>query len=79
MYPLRRGQRIRVLIAPWAFVALFAVVWVGILVPRALGGQAALICISVLAGLALLSFVIAAVSFSRDVLAGRWPDDHAEV
>jgi hypothetical protein len=62
-----------VLIAPWAFVCVFAAVWVAVLVPRALEGHAALACIMILAGLALASFVVAAVTFSRDVLNGRWP------
>jgi hypothetical protein len=70
---MRRWQRIGVLVAPWTFVSVFAAVWLGVLVPRALDGHAALICISLLAGVALASFAIAAVTFSRDVLSGRWP------
>ena len=66
-------QRLGVLVAPWLFVVLFAALWLGVLLPRAQSGHAALVCVSLLAGLALVSFAIAAVTFSRDVLAGRWP------
>jgi hypothetical protein len=68
-----RWQRLGVLVAPWTFVCVFAALWVGVLVPRALDGHAALICLSLLAGVALVSFCVAAVTFSRDVLSGRWP------
>jgi len=62
-----------VLLAPWAFVAVFGGLWLGVVVPRALEGQPALVCVALLAGLALACFVAAAVTFSRDVLTGRWP------
>jgi len=72
--PLRRcSQRVGVLIAPWTFVGLFAALWLGVLAPRALDGHAALICLNLLAASALVAFVCAAVTFSRDVLSGRWP------
>jgi hypothetical protein len=70
---MSRQMRIGVLIAPWTFVGVFAGVWLGVLVPHATGGQIAVVCLSTLAGLALVSFVAAAVTFSRDVLNGRWP------
>ena len=70
---MRRWQRIGVLVAPWLFVSAFAAVWLGVLVPRARDGHAALICVSLLAGVALACFAVAAVTFSRDVLSGRWP------
>jgi hypothetical protein len=73
MASLRRWQRASVLLAPWAFVCVFAAVWLGLLLPRAFAGQAALICVTTMAGLALACFVVAAVTFSRDVLSGRWP------
>ena len=66
-------QRVGVLVAPWAFVLVFAVVWFGVLLPRAMEGHAVLACIAVLATVALVSFALAAVTFSRDVLSGRWP------
>ena len=68
-----RGHAAAVLVAPWASVAVFAALWLGVLVPRALEGQPVLVCLGLLAGLALACFVAAAVTFSRDVLTGRWP------
>jgi uncharacterized membrane protein len=70
---LPRWQRVGVLVAPWVFVIAFAWIWVALLVPRALDGHPALVCISFLAGVALACFFVAAVTFSRDVLRGRWP------
>jgi hypothetical protein len=70
---MRSRRRIGVLIAPWMFVGVFAGLWVGVLVPHASGGQTAWLVVSAVAGLALVSFVVAAVTFSRDVLVGRWP------
>jgi hypothetical protein len=70
---MRSRQRIGLLVAPWMFVCVFAGVWLGVLVPHASGGQTAWICVSFAAGLALVSFVVAAATFSRDVLMGRWP------
>jgi hypothetical protein len=49
------------------------VLWAALLLPRALVGHPALICLSTLALCALVSFAVAAVTFSRDVLSGRWP------
>ena len=68
-----RWQRLGVLVAPWLFVIVFAWIWIALLVPRALDGHAVLMCISFLAGVALACFFVAAVTFSRDVLRGRWP------
>ena len=74
MRPLRRrSQRIGVLVAPWLCVGLLAAFWLGVLVPRAFEGHAALICLNLLMASALASFAWAAVTFSRDVLRGRWP------
>ena len=66
-------QRIGVLAVPWLFTIAFALVWWLVLVPRALEGHAALICICLLAALSLLTFAAASATFSRDVLQGRWP------
>jgi hypothetical protein len=67
------GRRIGVLIAPWAFVCLFTVVWFGLLLPRALDGHVLMIVVCLVAGLALVCFALAAITFSWDVLRGRWP------
>jgi hypothetical protein len=70
---VRPLQRIGVLVAPWLFVGVLAAFWLGVLVPRAFEGHVALICLNLLVASALVSFVLAAVTLSRDVLSGRWP------
>jgi hypothetical protein len=54
-------------------VLVFGAVWLAILLPRALVGHPALICLSLFALVAWVSFAVAAFTFSRDVLGGRWP------
>ena len=70
---LRRRQQVAVLVAPWTFVVVFSAIWLGVLVPRALAGPPIVVLIGVFAGCALVTFWLAAVTFSRDVLGGRWP------
>jgi hypothetical protein len=70
---LTRGRRLSVLVAPWLFVCAFAAIWFGVLLPRAMDGNVLLIGVCALAGCALVSFALAAVTFSWDVLRGRWP------
>lgn len=67
-----RGLRLIVtLVVPWAFVLVLASVYLGLLLPGALGGHALAVVGSVLVAPPLLSFLAAAISFSRDVLLGR--------
>jgi hypothetical protein len=79
----QRLSALRLLIAPWLLVVGFGAFWLAVLLPRAAGGQPALICLTFLAGLGLVCFLVAAVTFSRDVLTGRWPEspiphDHSD-
>lgn len=55
---------------PWLFVGLFAAPYFILLLPRA-GDNALLTILSIFASLAFVSFVVAAVTFTRDVLTGR--------
>jgi hypothetical protein len=64
---------VSVLALPWLFVALFAWLVVTFLLPRVLEGQVLAIIFGVLVVSALTSFTFAAVTFSRDVLVGRYP------
>ena len=66
-------MRAAVLIAPWAFVLGLGGVWLGLLLPRVPSGSAPLVCLTLIAGLALISFIVAVVTFTQDVLGGRWP------
>jgi hypothetical protein len=65
-------QRLGVLAVPWIFVAVYAALYLALLLPRVqYGGLAVLV--AVVAAAVWCSFAVAAVTFSRDVLAGRWP------
>ena len=74
---LSATQRLAVLAVPWLFLCAFTAVWLLVLIPRAVEGHAALICICAFATLALGTFLVAAITFSRDVLRGRWPTEDA--
>ena len=67
-----RGARDKAvaLVVPWLFVGIFAALYFTLLLPRA-GDNALLTILSVLAGLAFVSFTVAAVTFTRDVLGDR--------
>lgn len=71
---LTARQRGAVLLVPWAFVALYAVIYLLFLFPRVLGGGV-LAIIGVLVAVVWLVFAVAAVTFSRDVLRGLWPSE----
>ena len=73
--PLRK---IVVLLVPWAFLGVFAALYVGLLVPRLRDGQPAALCIGGFAALVFVCFFVAALTFSRDVLADRWPERATE-
>ena len=67
------GGRLAALLVPWLFLAAFATLYVLILLPRLRDGAWLALCVGALAALVFLSFFAAAVTFSRDVLSGRWP------
>lgn len=72
--PRLTGVRlIGALLVPWLFVALYAFLYMHFLAPQIANGKLIAICAGTLAGLAFLSFSVAAVTFSRDVLTGRYP------
>ena len=73
--PLRK---IGVLLVPWGFLCAFAALYVTLVVPRLREGQLAALCIGGLAALVFISFVVSAITFSRDVLLDRWPDPITE-
>ena len=70
---LTGARFVSVLALPWVFVALFAWLVITFLLPRVLDGQVLAIILGVLVVMAFTSFTIAAVTFSRDVVAGRYP------
>ncbi len=65
--------KLAALLVPWAFLVLFAALYVFVLLPRVRDGAWLAICVGAFVALVFLSFLTAAVTFSRDVLTGRWP------
>ena len=71
--PLSGGRKVAVLVMPWLFLAVIAAVYDVFLIPRVSSLSAAwLIVVGVFIGMVFLSFTVAAVTFSRDVLIGRY-------
>jgi hypothetical protein len=69
--PLRK---LGVLLVPWAFLCAFAALYIAVVVPRLREGQLVALCIGGFAALVFVSFVVAAITFSRDVLLDHWPE-----
>ena len=67
-------QRLGVLLLPWGFVVLFGAMYVGFVLPRVRDGHLLDVVFGVFVGFVLAVFALAAVTFSRDVLTGRWPN-----
>ena len=72
-YRLTGVRKLVVLLLPWAFLALFAALYLTLLLPQARGGHLLAICVGLFAALVFVSFAAAAITFSRDVLIGRYP------
>ena len=66
-------QRAIALLVPWLFVVLLAGAYAILLWPRVIEGQVLGACFGVFLAIVLASFIVAAVTFSRDVVTGRWP------
>jgi tetrahydromethanopterin S-methyltransferase subunit E len=63
-----------VLLVPWVFLCAFAGVYAFVLLPRMRDGAWLALCFGAFVAFVFLCFFVAAVTFSRDVLAGRWPE-----
>ena len=70
---LTLGLKVATLLVPWVFLVLFAALYVLVLLPRVRDGAWLTICVGAFVALVFLSFLAAAVTFSCDVLTGRWP------
>ncbi len=70
---LSTAQRLGVLLVPWSFVVSLGALYMGLLMPRLPTGPWFAVGLGLLAAVVLSVFVVAAITFSRDVLAGRWP------
>ncbi len=71
---LTGAQKVSVILLPWLFLGLFAYLYATFLLPQARGGHLLAACFGVFVALFFASFTVAAGTFSRDVLAGRYPE-----
>ena len=69
--PLRKAA---VLLVPWGFLCVFATLYIALVAPHVREGQLAALCMGSLAALVFVCFLVAAITFSRDVVRDRWPE-----
>jgi hypothetical protein len=67
-------RKLAALIVPWAFLCVFAAIYSLLLLPRMRDGAWLALCLGAFVAFVFLCFLVAAVTFSRDVLLGRWPE-----
>jgi hypothetical protein len=70
---LSGSRRLAALLVPWVFLVVFALIYLNFVWPKLSAGGVVPVCFGLVVGLVFVSFVIAAVTFSRDVLSGRYP------
>jgi hypothetical protein len=70
---LSGSRKAALLVLPWAFLIVFAYIYLTIILPRALSGHLLNACLGLFVGMVFVTFVVAALTFSRDVLTGRYP------
>jgi hypothetical protein len=68
------SRKLAALIVPWAFLCVFAFIYSLVLLPRMRDGAWLALCLGAFVAFVFVCFVVAAVTFSRDVLLGRWPE-----
>jgi hypothetical protein len=71
--PLRPAGRLAALLVPWTFVLVFSALYVWLLLPRVLEGHLLGVFVGVFVAFTLAVSTLAALTFSRDILTGRWP------
>ena len=67
------GRKVVALAVPWLFLVAFAALYLLLALPRVRDGQPLAICLGAFVALVFVVFLVAAVTFSRDVLTSRWP------
>jgi hypothetical protein len=70
---LSGSRRAALLVLPWAFLIVFAYLYLTIILPRAMSGHLVGACFGLFVSMVFVTFVVAALTFSRDVLTGRYP------
>jgi hypothetical protein len=71
-------KKLAVLLVPWGFLLIFAIIYAFLVLPRLREGQLAALCLGGIAALVFTCFFVAAITFSRDVVSDRWPELAAE-
>ena len=71
--PLSLTRRLEAVLVPWTFVAVFGVLYVWLLLPRVWEGHLLTVCVGIFSAYIFTVFTVAAITFSRDILTGRWP------
>ena len=61
------------MVVPWVFLVAFATLYIVLALPRVREGQPLAVCLGAFVALVFVVFFVAAITFSRDVLANRWP------
>jgi hypothetical protein len=74
---LPRVHRAALVALPWLFLAVFAWAFLALVWPRALDGHVIALLVSGVMALGFVCSSAAAVTFSRDVLLGRYPGSDA--
>ena len=62
------------LAVPWVFLLAYAALYWVLVLPRVGSGQWLAVCVGAFVALVFVVFLVAAVTFSRDVLRGAWPE-----
>jgi hypothetical protein len=71
--PLSGSRKVAVLLLPWIFLGIFITLYRTFMWGHVTDGNALAICLNVFVAIVFLSFVAAAITFSRDVISGRYP------
>ena len=67
------GRKAVAVAVPWVFLVAFATLYIVLALPRVREGQPLALCLGAFVALVFVVFLVAAVTFSRDVLSNRWP------
>lgn len=72
---LAPSRKLSALLVPWAFLVAFAALYTIFVVPRLREGPTLALCLGAFISLVFVVFFVAAITFSRDVLLDRWPEE----
>jgi hypothetical protein len=70
---LAGARLVGVLLLPWLFLSVFSLMFATFLWPRMAGGHLLAIVVGGFVATILVAAVLAAVTFTRDILTGRYP------